>query len=426
MRRVGWVVAAVALLALAANPVSATTLQWWTDATVSQARLLRELVDKFEAEHPGVEVEITVINGWDELWRKILTAVAAGTPPNIVRVKDFMAKDLAARGALLNIRPYYERDRDALDVDPYYESLLRPYQIDGGLYALPWHVYYYTMFYNVDLFENAGLEGPPDTWDDVVVYAQKLTDKQRNIYGTQMMTYSGNDAFMAKTAEMWARSFSDEPLSDPWDVNAEIPKFNLTSPSMKAGIQVWLDMMYEYEVALPPQLSQMPQRIQNGMIGFWFNSPIGASELRDATDLNFRLALLPRAKHRATVVEQNAIVAFANTGNDDLTWELLKFAGGTEVNLAWSLDGVYLPLRQKYWDQPPFNEDPDYLVAREQLAHPDAVFHNAYTHDWLRVMTTLSEELERIYYRNKTVDQGLNDAQRRIDELMRGMYGSAY
>ena len=402
------------------------TLKWWSSATVTQQEVLKEAIKKFEETHPGVKVELTVINGWTDLWRKMVTAVAAGEPPNVARVKDFMVQDLAQRGALLDVSSYYEKDKAGVEADDYFEKLLQPFWIDGGLYAFPWHVYYYVMYYNKDLLEKAGYTDPPETWEELIEMSKKIANPDKNVYGTQMMTYSGNDAFMAKVTEMWARQQSDNPQSDPWDVNAEIPVFNLTSDSMKKGLQMWLDMIYEEKIALPPELSTMPQRTQNGLIAFWFSSAIGASELNRATQLNFDLALMPKAKSHTSIVEVNAFVPFANTGDDDLTWELLKFATGPEVDLMWSKDGVYLPVRQTYWEQEPFNSNPYYLLARKQLEHSDTVFHSNYTRDWLSVMTSISEELEKIYYKQISIDEGLAAAQEKVDKLMKEMYGDAY
>jgi len=229
---------------------------------------------------------------------------------------------------------------------------------------------------------------------------------------------------MAKVTEMYARQHSDNPHTDPWDVllpDAK-PKFNLTSASLKSSLNMWLDLIYVQEVCLPPELSKMPNRTEGGLIGFWFSSAIGASGLRKRAKVDFDIAMMPKAKHRSTIVEMNGWAIFANTGNDEMTWELAKFATGPEVDLAWSTDAVYLPKRKTYWNQEPFINNKDYIVARKQLEHPDTVFHRKYTKDWYRVMSAFSEELEKIYYRKSSVDEGLSAAQKKVDDLINELY----
>lgn len=402
-------------------------LNWWTHATLSQAEILRNVIKKFEAENPGVKVELTILSSWDDMWTKILTSLAAGTGPDVARVKDFWVIDLARRGALLRIDKFLERDKKELEVDEYWMSLLEPYKYAGGLYGLPWHVYYYNLYYNKSMFKEAGLPGPPQSWEEIVTYGRKLAKPEKRIFATQMMTYYGGEAFLAKTMEMFARQNSRSPKKDPWDVNTTLPEFNVDNESMKGALQFWLDLMYKEKICLPPELSTIPQRVQNGMIAFWFDSPIGASDLRKtAPNLDFAIELMPKKYNRATIVEQNAFIGFKHTKNPELTWKLMKAAVSAETNLAWSKDGVYVPLRKKFWETSPFNTNPDYLKAREMLLHQDAVFHRKYPYNWQSLMVTLSREIEAIIHRQKGIEDGLKAAKAKMTSIMRETYGSKY
>jgi ABC-type glycerol-3-phosphate transport system substrate-binding protein len=349
----------------------------------------------------------------------MLTAVAANEPPTGSRMKDYQVMDLARRGALLNVKDRYAKDKKEMMADDYFDGLVKAYEYKGGLYGLPWHVYFYLTYYNKTLLGSAGISGPPDTWEQVIEYGKKVTNKEKNIYGTQMMSYAGNDAFMGKIAEMWARQQSASPKTDPWNLDSDPPRFNLTSDSMKASTQLWLDMMFKHQMALPPEMSKLANRIENNLIAVWFDSPIGASGLRGRGKVDFDLAVLPKAKNRATVVEQNGWAIFGNTGNDRMAWELAKWATGPEMDYEWSTDGVYLPKRKTDWTKEPFATHKDYKVARSMLEHPDAIFHTVYTNDWFRVMMDFASVMEEIYFQKKTLDQGLMDAQKKVEATLK-------
>lgn len=399
-------------------------LNWWTHATLSQRDLYNQLIKQFEAEHPGVKINLVITSSWDDMWRKMLTAIAAGEGVDLARTKDFWVTDLASRGALLDLTPYIERDRAELEIDEYYADLMKAYQFNGGQYGLPWHVYFYNLYYNIDLFNEAGLPGPPETWDEIVEYGKKLTRPEKQQYATQLMAYEGDGAFLSKTMEMFARQNSEDPFARPWDVSASLPKFNVTDKSMVGALQFWIDAMYKEKIALPTELSALPQRVENGRIAFWYNSPIGASELRKTHQkLNFALAPNPAKYNRATVVEQNAFIAFKITKYPELTWELMKFLTSAETNLKYCLDGVYLPNRKAYWDQAPFNSDPDYLVARAQLSDPAAVHHSNYPVNWLQLMTVLGDEIENVLHRRKTPEAAMADAEKGMMKLMYEAFG---
>ena len=115
------------------------TLTWWSGGSTAQQDIIKAKAKRFEELNTGAKVEVTFINGWTNIWRKIITAIAAGEPPNGTRVKDYMVTDLARRDALLNCAEYYKRDREAMQADEYFNSLLKPYWVEGGLYGLPWH-----------------------------------------------------------------------------------------------------------------------------------------------------------------------------------------------------------------------------------------------------------------------------------------------
>jgi ABC-type glycerol-3-phosphate transport system substrate-binding protein len=419
---------ALASLSAMAAAEETITLEWWTHATLSQRELYYELIEEFEAMHPNVKVNLQVPGDWDDMWTRLLTAIAAGEGCDVMRAKDFWVDMLAPQGALLDLTPYIERDREELEIDDYYIGLMEAYRHGDRIYALPWHVYYYNLYYNVDLFEEAGLAGPPETWDEVVEYSKKLTDPAKMRFGTQMMTYTGKEPFLAKVMEMFARQNSQNPELEPWDVNSRIPNFNgLTGEAMIGAMEFWRDLMYNTKTCLPPELSTMPMRIENGMIGFWWNSPIGASELRKIhTDLNFRMARNPGKYNSGTVVEQNAFFAMSMTKHPEMTWELVKFLTSKEVNYKYCTDGVYLPTRQTEWEQAPFNSDPDYLVARQQLMDPNNVFHTNYTKNWQSIMTTLATEVENVMRNSKAPAAAMQDAIRSMHAEMVKDYGDQF
>ncbi len=400
---------ALAASALLSVPVSAKkVLHWWTHATPSQLELLKGVARDFEASHSDTEVQIQVFSSWNDMWEKLLVSIAAGTPPNVIRLKDYMVKDLSYMGAALRIDQLLARDRKEMEIDAFYESLLAPYRFEGQLFALPWHVYYYMTFYDRTLFHQAGLSGPPETWDDVRTIGRKLTRPQEGLYGTRLLTYSGGDAFFAKTMEMFARQNSPRPLKEPWDVEAELPEFNLVGEAMTGAVRFWVDLINE-GIARPYNV--------NTRTAFWFDSPIGASDLRRSRpDLDFGLALMPRKYGHVTIVEQNAFVGLKDAPYPELTWELMKAATSPETNRKWALDGVYIPLRRKYWSMEPFATHPDYRMAMAQLTHPDTVFHNRYPYGWFDLMIPFSNELANIFQGKKNPVQGLNDAQKAVDQ----------
>ena len=102
-------------------------------------------------------------------------------------------------GALLDLTPYIENDAQQLKGIP--ENLMDIYKIDGKFYGVPMLSIGSFLFYNKDLFDEAGLEYPPTDWNDhswdwdkAIEYAQKLTKdtgkSSEKVYGL----YNGDSA----------------------------------------------------------------------------------------------------------------------------------------------------------------------------------------------------------------------------------------
>src|SRR5690554_5885331 len=66
---------------------------------------LNPLIEKFEAENPGIKIEPERIS-WDTYNQKLLTAIAGGYPPDVAQVKLWWQPQLVEMGALLPLDDY--------------------------------------------------------------------------------------------------------------------------------------------------------------------------------------------------------------------------------------------------------------------------------------------------------------------------------
>lgn len=137
------------------------------------------LVEAFTQLHPDIPVRIMPIQGqdWSNFFAKILTLVAAGTPPDAVIVATEGAQLFADRLA-------YPLDefiqRDAADLTDYFDdvnpSLIEAFMYEGSLYQLPIDFNAANVYYNTSALEAAGLQRPPDNWthEDFLGYARAM------------------------------------------------------------------------------------------------------------------------------------------------------------------------------------------------------------------------------------------------------------
>nr|WP_163542656.1 extracellular solute-binding protein [Occultella kanbiaonis] len=135
--------------------------------TSQDAAARQSLVDAFTEAHPDIRVRIQAIQGndWGDFFSKILTMIAAGTPPDVVNVATEGTQLFASRMAE-PLDAYVMRD--AADLQEYFDdvhpTLLEAFMYEGSLFQLPTDFNAANMYLNTEALDSAGLERPPDDW----------------------------------------------------------------------------------------------------------------------------------------------------------------------------------------------------------------------------------------------------------------------
>lgn len=170
--------AAAATIAIDATPkVKAqdkTKITWWHINTIdSEAAAFQDLADAFVAENPNVEIEITVLEN-EAFKQKIATAMQSGEPPDIFQSwGGGVLFEYAGAGLVKDISAELAEDGWG---DTFLPAALGLYGRDGQYYGVPWRIGMVTFWYNKALFEEAGIEAPPATWDEFLTTVQMLKD----------------------------------------------------------------------------------------------------------------------------------------------------------------------------------------------------------------------------------------------------------
>jgi len=134
------------------------------------------LFDQFHALHPNIEVFYSPDP--DNFEEKMLTDMEAGTAPDVLAGCCDTMPIWAQKGFLLDLRPYVKADLESdtiADWDPaQYKSFFTQ---DGVQYALPKYHGALALYYNKDMFDEAYLSYPDNSWDhnDYLAAMRKLT-----------------------------------------------------------------------------------------------------------------------------------------------------------------------------------------------------------------------------------------------------------
>ena len=155
-----------------ADKLEPAEITLWVGFTQRELKVFKDAVKGFEEKNPGVTVK--VVGGIND--DKIIAASRGGKAPDVAQ--SFSADNAGAfcsSGAWIDLKSYMERDGISDDIFP---PAPRSYtQFEGTRCALPMLADAYGLYYNTEMLEKAGLDGPPKTVSELVEYAKKLTVK---------------------------------------------------------------------------------------------------------------------------------------------------------------------------------------------------------------------------------------------------------
>ncbi|MHA5047830.1 ABC transporter substrate-binding protein [Streptomyces sp. SD15] len=155
---------------------SPKTLTYWASnqgASVEiDKKVLQPELDKFEKD-TGIKVELEVVP-WSDLLNRILTATTSGQGPDVLNIGNTWSASLQATGALL---PWDAKNFDKIGgKDRFVDSALGSTGAAGeDPAAVPLYSMAYALYYNKQMFADAGIAKPPTTWDEFVADGKKLS-----------------------------------------------------------------------------------------------------------------------------------------------------------------------------------------------------------------------------------------------------------
>lgn len=227
---------------------SSKTLTYWASnqgASVAvDKQVLQPELDKFE-QQTGIKVKVEVVP-WSDLLNRILTATTSGQGPDVLNIGNTWSASLQATGALLpwdakNFAKIGGRDRF---VDPALGST----GAEGkDPTAVPLYSMSYALYYNKQIFADAGIDGPPATWDELVADGAKIRAKGKTVLGAEGANLSENIHHVFVFAKQHdADFFSADGKPD------------FTNPKVVDAVKQYVDLMAK-DKAIPPGNAEYAQ-----------------------------------------------------------------------------------------------------------------------------------------------------------------------
>lgn len=152
------------------EPVTLTLLDQFVEGEgLSDA--FRARLAAFEEKYPYITIEEETLSTSD-LATKVQTLAAADELPDIFHLKGQMATSFVENGYVMELSYILEENSEW--AGGFREGTFSNFEIGGGTYGIPFQITNTFMFYNTDLFKEAGIETFPKTWEELKEDCQTL------------------------------------------------------------------------------------------------------------------------------------------------------------------------------------------------------------------------------------------------------------
>ncbi|MGB9780680.1 ABC transporter substrate-binding protein [Caldanaerobacter sp.] len=333
------------------KPVTIKLGMW--SSSPAEKKIVDDQIAKFKEKYPNIDVQIETIVG--DYMQKLQTELASNTAPDIFYLDSMPAPQLMSSGVLEPLDEYIKKYN--VDVNDFEPALLSAFQWEGKTYGLPKDYNTLVLFYNKDMFKEAGINEPPKTWEELRETAKKLTKN-----GVKGIVLSADlarfDAFINQND---GSVYKDG-------------KVTLNLPQNAEALDFYVGLIIRDKVA------DTPQNMGEGWNGDAFAAKKAAMAIEGgwmipflkekAPDLNYGIAELPAGKKKSTMAFTVAYVMNKNSKHKDEAFKLIEFLTGKEGQQFVVDSGLALPSRksmeanfkEKYPERAPFIDGASYAV----------------------------------------------------------------
>ena len=146
------------------------TVTLWAYWTGRELKEFEAMFDRLHELEPWITVDVS--GGIDDT--KIKAAMRSGSPPDVAVSSDMNnIPNFCSSGAWQDLQP--QIDADGVDMAQFPPSAVEFTQYGGVQCAMPFTADSYGLYYNTDMFEQAGITSPPTTWSEMTADVKKLT-----------------------------------------------------------------------------------------------------------------------------------------------------------------------------------------------------------------------------------------------------------
>ncbi len=383
-------------------------------------KLIDTYASDFEKDNAGIKVKPIYAGTYQETIVKALTAHKAGTPPATSVLLSTDMFTLIDEEAIVPIDDFVKTEDDKKWLASFAPAFMLNSQTGGKTWGIPFQRSTVVLYYNKDLFKEAGLdpEKPPTTWVQQLEFAQKLTKRDAAGTTTQwgiQIPSSGFPYWLFQGLSTQAGAILANNAGD---------KTAYDDPGVVEALQYWIDLATKHKVH-PPGIVEWgttPKDFFEKKCAMMWTTTGNLTNVRTNAKFPFGVAMLPAGKRPGSPTGGGNFYISAKVAKpqQEAAFKFAKWVTSAERAAQWCADTGYVAVRPDAFETAALkkytSEFPPALVARDQLKFAVAELS---THENQRVTKALNDGLQAALTGAKPAAQAMKDAQAEADRILK-------
>ncbi len=381
---------------------------------------------QFSEQYPNVQINVVYSGSYTQTRDTIITEIdGGGAGPDVAVMLTTDLYSFIERGDVVPAQQFIDGmdDADAFVADFYPAFLANSVDETGAIWAIPFQRSTPILFYNKDIFREAGLdpEQPPRNRDELLQFAEMLTTEDR--WGFMLPIAGGFPIWLYQSFVIanGQNLVGDSPAEVYFNTPEGVDALNYI-------ISLWND--YGVTPAGGTAWGDTPTAFTSGQAAIIYHTTGSLTGILANASFEVGVGFLPSGP-----AGEDGTGYGAPTGGGNLyifndpnrseaetaaIWNWVMYLASPEIQSDWCAATGYVAARQSAWELDPLltltTERPQYLVARDQLAYAGKEFTSYRAIDVQGIInTTLSAILSG---EATDIEATLATAQAQIDELL--------
>lgn len=361
------------------------------------AKIMDTLVSEFNRFHPGIHVTASFAGNYPETLAKVETLIESGTPP------DTGVVNATAMFDLLHLHAIKPVD-NLVKAGDFYPAFLTNAYFDGHYWSVPFQRSTVVLYYNKKEFAAAHISGPPQTWDQLLSDAKKLTHKGQ--WGIELPSSGTNYWVFAPFVLESGKNL----------MNAAGTKVYFNAPRTIEALSFWRKL--QLEKVMPPGViswSTVPTDFIQGHAAMIIHSSGSLTSIVGGAHFPVGVTFMPKNVRYGVDVGGGDFYVFRgiDARHEAASIKFIQWMTSPAVAAQWSIDTGYVGVTPRAYSTPVMKKfmkaHPQYATSPDQLkyAHRELA-----TYDLNRIYDILDSAVQATMDGQQTPRAALDAAQK--------------